>query len=354
MVKGQFDYDVTIVVPVYNGAKFVGQCFQSILGQKTEHSIQVVFVNDGSTDSSEEVIKELMSEYSNVDLAIQENQGLGPARNTGIEYAAGKYIAFLDVDDHLKEGHIDRLFQEAEEHDCDICFGGYTISRNGIETEYPNYYAGKCFDLSDIHVYYEKIYGSSPSEKVEDLVPVSSCFGLYSTSFLRTSGVEFLPILSEDTVFNAELAPKAAKIFCSSETGYVYSMDNLQSITRKYDPRKKEKLSVYFSELIRVATETEEETGRTDLVLRAQRKIISNVRGYIIFICGQRQLNSRDRNAEIQDLLEKPVVIQALDSYPVERLDFKYGLFARLMRSREISLLIAFSKLACLLKNRRG
>lgn len=354
MVKAQFDYDVTIVVPVYNGAEFVNQCFQSILNQKTECLIQVVFVNDGSTDSSEDVIRGLLSEHSNTYLVTQANRGLGPARNAGIENAAGEYIAFLDVDDHLTEGHIERLFQEAKEHNCDICFGGCTISRNGIETVYPNYYAGRCFTPGDMHVYYEKIYGAGPDEKVEDLVPVSSCFGLYRTAFLRDSGVKFLPILSEDTVFNAEIVPKARSLYCSVESGYVYSMDNLQSITRKYDPQKRDKLAVFFSSLLEVATDAEEETDRTDLVLRVQRKIISNVRGYIISICGQRQLDSRGRSVEIMHLLEKPVVAEALDTYPIERLDFKYGFFARLMKSRSVGLLVAFSKVASLFKNRRS
>lgn len=354
MVVADFSYDVTVVVPVYNGAQYVNQCFQSILGQKTDCTIQVLFVNDGSIDSSEDVIRKLVDKYPNVSLVTQRNQGLGPARNTGIENAKGKYIAFLDVDDHFTEGHIDKLFHDAEENDCDICFGGYTIARNASEKIYPNHYLGRCFDSKNMYVYYEKIFGAAPTERVEDLVPVSSCFGLYKTSFLRNTGVKFLPILSEDTVFNAEIVPQARKLFCSGESGYIYSMDNLQSITRKFNHEKKHKMIVFFSALLKVAEITEKETGRDDLVLRVQRKIISNTRGHIIFVCSQKQLSKSQIFAEIEYLLKAPAVVDALDAYPVEKLDFKYGLFAYLMKSNHVHLLILFSKLASYLKSRRN
>lgn len=346
-------YDLTVVVPVYNGESYIHQCYKSIHEQTNSlgnATVQVVFVNDGSEDGTASVICDIAAANNDVYIVTQENQGLGPSRNAGIDNALGDYIAFLDVDDRFGPGHLSTLYGEAKRYECDVCCGGYTIERNGVRTVFPNHYAGRLFDARDIHVYYEHIFGAAPEERIEDLVPVSSCFGLYRTEFLRLARVEFLPILSEDTVFNAEVLPKAARLYCSAEVGYVYCMDNLQSITRKYDPNKKQRLVCFFAELLKAAEKVERETGRGGLVLRAHRKIISNTRGYIIFICGQPQLGADECRKEIEFLLDNAVVSKALETYPVRKLGFRYGFFAYLMRCKMVMPLIYASRAAFYMK----
>jgi glycosyltransferase involved in cell wall biosynthesis len=85
---------VTIVLPVYNGAAFVGEAIESVLAQ-TYEPIELIVVDDGSTDGSADVARR----YDGIRLIQQENRGAGPARNTGIAAATGEFIGFVDADD---------------------------------------------------------------------------------------------------------------------------------------------------------------------------------------------------------------------------------------------------------------
>ena len=89
----------SVIIPVYNTEKYLGKCLDSLLNQSYSN-FEALIVNDGSTDASEEVIKQYLND-SRITLISQENKGLGGARNTGILAAKGEYLVFLDSDDYL-------------------------------------------------------------------------------------------------------------------------------------------------------------------------------------------------------------------------------------------------------------
>ena len=94
---GQVQPIVSVIIPVYNGEKYISKTLDSVLGQTYNH-IEIVIVNDGSLDNSEQVIQQYMS-LGNVKYFYQENRGVAAARNYGIQQAAGELIAFVDQDD---------------------------------------------------------------------------------------------------------------------------------------------------------------------------------------------------------------------------------------------------------------
>ena len=94
---------ISIVVPVYNSEKFLEKCVDSLINQTIE-SKEILLVNDGSTDGSQEIIDRYVSEYPGMIKCVkQENSGQAVARNVGIENASGEFLAFLDSDDYLEE-----------------------------------------------------------------------------------------------------------------------------------------------------------------------------------------------------------------------------------------------------------
>lgn len=118
------DYDLSIIVPVYNTEKYLDRCMQSILNQKTTYRYQVIAVNDGSTDLS----SALLAKYSIIDsvtVLTQSNQGASCARNAALRIVRGKYITFVDSDDYLSETAIQSLLETAYRLDADIVQGGY-------------------------------------------------------------------------------------------------------------------------------------------------------------------------------------------------------------------------------------
>lgn len=122
---------LSIVVAVYNGEKFLPHFFDSLIAQKLENW-ELIVVNDGSNDNSEDVIRQYEDKFSNMKILSQENQGVSVARNTGMVEATGKYITFPDIDDEINPKMYGRLLEIALASDLDVatCNGTY-IYTNG-------------------------------------------------------------------------------------------------------------------------------------------------------------------------------------------------------------------------------
>jgi glycosyltransferase involved in cell wall biosynthesis len=116
--------DISIIIPVYNMEKYLKQCLDSVFCQIDEN-IEVIIVNDGSTDDSRKVIEKYLNLYKNVVYIEQENQGVSISRNKGIERAKGEYIMFLDSDDYLEKKSVSNLYIKAKEKDMDILIFGH-------------------------------------------------------------------------------------------------------------------------------------------------------------------------------------------------------------------------------------
>ncbi len=113
---------VSVVVPVYNVEKYVAECLESILAQ-TLSDIEVIVLNDGSTDNSENIIKKYADQDSRIKLYRHENHGLGPTRNWGITLASGEYLAFVDSDDTIAPDMLKNLYSKAVADGADIVEG---------------------------------------------------------------------------------------------------------------------------------------------------------------------------------------------------------------------------------------
>ena len=91
---------VSVIVPVYNVEKYITRCLTSLINQ-TLDDLEIILVNDGSQDNSEQIIRQFKKEHSNIIYVTKENGGLSSARNFGLIYATGEYVAFLDSDDYV-------------------------------------------------------------------------------------------------------------------------------------------------------------------------------------------------------------------------------------------------------------
>lgn len=121
-------YDVTIILPVYNMEQYIGRAVDALLVVETRFNIEVIIVNDGSTDSSVQIVTEMLKNRDVPDgmtfnVINQQNLGFSGARNTGIEQAKGKYLFFMDADDRIDSDTIDNLLTVAMGNDLDIVQG---------------------------------------------------------------------------------------------------------------------------------------------------------------------------------------------------------------------------------------
>ncbi|MDE7416237.1 MAG: glycosyltransferase [Lachnospiraceae bacterium] len=152
---------VSVIIPVYNASKYINACMDSLLGQ-TLRNIEIICVNDGSTDNSLEILKEYQQRDNRIKVIDQENQGAGSARNNGMIYARGEYLLFLDADDYFSPKLCDLAYYHAKNKKAQICLFGADREdvTNGkkehmdwvlCENEIP----GKVFSAMDIN---EKIF----------------------------------------------------------------------------------------------------------------------------------------------------------------------------------------------------
>ncbi len=126
---------VSIIVPVFNSADSLSACMDSLVHQTLE-DMEIIFVNDGSTDNSLKVLEDCQKQYPDkVKVFSQENKGQGPARNLGISKASGTYIGFVDSDDYVELNTYELMYNAITMLDCDIAVAQYyKVSKDGKET----------------------------------------------------------------------------------------------------------------------------------------------------------------------------------------------------------------------------
>ena len=121
---------VSVIVPVYNMEKYLEKCLKSIIDQ-TYKKIEIIIVNDGSTDSSIEICNKFKENDNRIKIITKKNAGLGMARNTGLENANGEYVYFIDSDDYIEETLIEDNIKLIKEYKLDIVtFGAILFEEN--------------------------------------------------------------------------------------------------------------------------------------------------------------------------------------------------------------------------------
>ncbi|MBO4675217.1 MAG: glycosyltransferase family 2 protein, partial [Elusimicrobiaceae bacterium] len=118
---------ISVIISVYNTEKYLCKCVDSVLTQ-TYQNLEVILVDDGSTDSCGRICDEYVSKDSRVQVIHQQNAGLSAVRNAGIKAAKGEYFSFIDSDDWVDARFIETLWNLAEEHRAPVCVvGRYTV-----------------------------------------------------------------------------------------------------------------------------------------------------------------------------------------------------------------------------------
>ena len=122
-------YNLQIVIPMFNVKKYVKECIDSILNQSTHYTYIIYAVDDGSSDGTDHLIKTLYHNDERIHYIRKENEGAAAARNAGLESLVADYVMFVDADDRLKEDAINNLLDVAYKESADVVEGGYELFR---------------------------------------------------------------------------------------------------------------------------------------------------------------------------------------------------------------------------------
>ena len=145
---------LSVIIPAYNTAKFLNKCVDSVVNQ-TYKNIEIIIVDDGSSDSTPQICDELANKYNNIKIIHQENKGSNIARHNGFNASRGEYIAFVDSDDYIDLNAYAKAIQVLEENDCDMVqFGMRLVDFDGkVMHEWPRDNM-KLGNTRDIFYYY--------------------------------------------------------------------------------------------------------------------------------------------------------------------------------------------------------
>lgn len=212
--------DISIIVPIYNASKYLKKCLDSLVNQ-TKEELEFILINDGSTDTSEKIIKEYKDQR--IKYFKNKNQGIGKTRNFGIKKASGKYLMFLDSDDYLDLTACEKLYTKAEKDKLDmVVFDFYRVKQEKLEPDI----------ISD--------FPTSSLKKNNNLllnINLGPCNKLYRRDVIIKNNIKFQETLKyEDTTFIVEAIYNSKRIGKLNEILYYYIIHS-QSETTVRDER---------------------------------------------------------------------------------------------------------------------
>ena len=243
---------ISVIIPVYNVEKFLKRCVESVMKQ-TYRNIEVILVNDGSTDGSLGVAKELQKKYPQIIIVNKENGGLSSARNAGIKASSGDYIAFLDSDDWVTPDCYEYMLNLAVENKAeisDVMIYQVWSENDKIPTsdERIELYSGR-----DILEHY--LYRGMSEEKG---APYSACRKLYNRNLFQGDTKGFVEgAVNEDICFNYRILRKCSKIVVSNQVKYFYYQGE-SSITNGALKKKDLVLIKVSKDLVNLAEESDD------------------------------------------------------------------------------------------------
>ena len=217
--------NLSVIVPVYNTEKYIKKCLDSLINLRDS---EIIVINDGSTDDSEQIINEYASKYGNIVYYKKENTGIADTRNFGIEHANGDYIAFVDSDDYIDASQLDLLIPYMKEHIDVIKFKLQRVDENECIIEKVD---GAVFDKTTGENAFELLY---PTDVLLD----SPCVYLFKREHLKRFGFKFqVGTYHEDFGLIPLIVIKADSVI--SKNLYLYNyVQSTNSITRNEDYSK--------------------------------------------------------------------------------------------------------------------
>ncbi|MBQ9414568.1 MAG: glycosyltransferase [Clostridia bacterium] len=233
---------ISAVVPVYNTKTYLPACLESLCRQ-TFRDMEVLLVDDGSTDGSGEICDRFAEKDERIRVLHIENNGVSNARNTGIEAARGDYILFVDSDDYLEDTMCQQMAAAAQKNDADLVIcANYNVATSGITVKHPfrgeQTFEGEAYGreirTATIGLVGDKM--NNPA-KLDRLTPVWA--RLYRRSIVQEHNIRYIDLdrlPSECLQFNIELAMAASRACYVDEPLYYYRRNTAVSVTKPFRP----------------------------------------------------------------------------------------------------------------------
>ena len=310
---------ISIIVPVYNTEKYIEQCIHSLVNQ-TYQDIEIIVVNDGSSDNSENIIKTLQNTDNRIHLITQENQGLSGARNTGLSASHGQYIMFVDSDDWLP---YKREYSNNSKETC-LFNDDYRFVDDSV-IKLRRRFVG----LTNKELAHPEI--------IDNIV---TAWGkLYRQSVIQ--GIHFVDtkdIGTEDLLYNVQLFWNVKSAFYLSHVFYHYRKDDLSSLSHSY---KKDLVYRWQYLYGLIEKELNEHEVTPDFYEALSNRICFGLIGLGLNLVEDKGMKYSEKVCELRKILSMEHYRNALNRLPIHHLPAKWRPFFFYAKHRQANSMLA-------------
>ena len=340
---------ISIIIPVYNVEKYLDRCINSLRNQ-TFKDIEIILVDDSSTDNSPEICDRLAMEDNRIKVIHKPNEGAGKARNAALKVATGEYIGFVDSDDYVEPCMYETLLNVAEKYNSDLVISGVNFVDGNMFSSEGERITKKYFE-NDTHFETPKqlkelkmgIVGALPDEQDDSKYGMSIWKNLFRHSIIKENNLTFSSereMLSEDAMFMIDYISCINKATGIAEAFYNYCR-NGESISKSYKKDRFEK-AVVFVDMVENAFKKDISPNEYEIYLDRFWQALCRV------VCSQEIMHSMDNGIKYSELKARLKyfcthgrTLKTLKKYPINKLPFKQRLFAYGMKYRMYYLLKA-------------
>lgn len=234
---------VSILVPIFNVEKYLRECLDSVVGQ-TLKEVEIICIDDGSTDSSPKIIKEYAAKDPRIVVITKKNSGYGDSMNKGLAKARGEYIGIVESDDWAEKDMFKDLYELAKRHRVEVVKSNYYSYYSDLTEKSPqwNDELGAVFNTEQRRVITDKntLFQLIPEQDAGEVInprekqAIFYCkpaiwTAIYETEFLKKNKIDFLPTPGasyQDTAFNFKVWACATRVFFTKEAYLHYRLDN--------------------------------------------------------------------------------------------------------------------------------
>ena len=320
---------ISIIVPVYNAEAALAKCIESIVSQ-TYRDVQLILVNDGSTDSSLDICRDYANRYSNICVVDKANGGVSSARNVGLSKAQGEYIQFVDSDDYIDRDMCKSMMESLCQTDADVCVCSM-ITHKGEEVSERQFEDKVIYNSDNIAKslikWYDSCIMNPPWNK------------LYKKELITHKFDENLS-LGEDLIFNLEYYDKCEKAVFINKGYYHYQDINNNSLTKKYREDSFDIAVRLYKAMVDYGEKHKVSFGEMECV---RKEFVSSLFYAIQYFYYYSNKKSKQKREVLESFSTDDMVLEAIDN--LSSMPLQQGIVMKLLKCKQFGVIRIFFNL---------
>lgn len=326
---------ITVVVPIYNVERYLNRCIESIVNQ-TYKELEILLIDDGSPDQCPQMCDEWAKKDCRIRVIHKLNEGLGIARNVGIEHASGEYICFFDSDDYIADDLVEKAYRKICQEEADIViYGSVTACTkdNIFIAHIPNPAKDVYEGREVLSSFLPEFIGPDPESGKESHLPRGAWAALYRMDLIRRADWRFVSereIISEDIYSHLVLYKDVRKVAVLREAPYYYCT-NEESLSRSYHSGRYEKIKYFYERCVEACRSA----GYPDEVAR---RCMEPFISFTIAALKQEVVLAENPGKAIRKIIDDPVLQQVLCAKKKDKTNLKKRMLFWAIRNKKYSI----------------